>query len=198
MLKISGFSLVLIAGIIFILGSGSVLSNSPPIFGVRTDEGFVPLKVGELNLSIQENRGLAILPEQSSIAFDQVYAAEYLDVYGNFSDINYKKVVDTTSERMLAGAKEDNIKGFEINGERFAVHLLYCDSYNENCVLRVNGVPTGKISVKGTPGRKDSFALAPEYDLKIGSAQFNFCDNRRFCNVAYEAYDRVDVVVDRR
>ena len=99
---------------------------------------------------------------------------------------------------MLIGAKEDNIKGFEINGERFAVHLLYCDSYNRNCVFRVNGVPTGKISVKGTPGRKDSFALSPEYDLVIDSAQFNFCDNRRFCNLAFEAYDVVGVVVDRK
>jgi len=42
--KIGGLSLGLIFAVIFILGSLSVLSNSPPIFGVRTDEGFVPLK----------------------------------------------------------------------------------------------------------------------------------------------------------
>ena len=151
-----------------------------------------------LGILIQEKIGLAKLFNQDSMQFDKEYAEKYLSLFQNFSNIEYKGVVKDTATIMTVGAKQDNIKGFDVKGDKFSVHLIYCDRNSKSCAFRINGVPTGKLHIKNTQDKQNEFQLNKDYVLKINSIKFDYCDNRRFCNVAYEAYDVVDMEIERK
>jgi len=152
---------------------------------------------------LSENKLLifAKLYNQDNLSFDRTYAEKYLNTYNSFSNIEYKLIVneESVSTVMKIGSrKEDNIKGFDINGDKFAMHLIYCNRDTKSCALRINGVPTGKLYQKDILDKQNEFQLNEDYILKINSIEFDFCDHRRFCNVAHEAYDVVDVKIERR
>ena len=145
--------------------------------------------------NLESKKVLAKLYNQDSGSFDKEYSKQYLAVYKNFSDIEYKAIDADDLTIMKVGARKDNIKGFDIEGDRFAVHLIHCDRRSQSCAFRINGVPTGKLYTKNTLSKQTEFSLTKDYSLKIDSIKFDFCDGRRFCNLFHEAYDVVDVEV---
>lgn len=135
----------------------------------------------------------------NNVSIQTPYIKQYLATYNDFSDVMYEKVLpnSVTHEVLTVGNHEDNIKGFEINGKRYAVHLLLCDYNLQRCFFRINGVPTGALHAfkEGQPEDSAAFNLDATYKIKINSITFDHCDNRRFCNLHYEAYDIVNISV---
>ena len=143
---------------------------------------------------------LAKVFNEDNLGFDREFKLQYLNEYKNFSYLNFKKVVGREGFIFSVGAKNDNIKGFNINNKNFAIDLLTCSSYERYCAFRINGVPTKKLfSIKDFGNiRKKSFDLDENYTLKINSIEFDFCDNKRFCHLGYEGYHLVNVSIERK
>ena len=153
------------------------------------------------NESIDVNNAttLAKVYDEDNLDFDRDYKIKYLDLRNNFSDLNFKKVVDKEDVTLTVGAKNDNIKGFYVNNKSFAIDLLGCNSYSRYCTFRINGVPTKQMySPKDFSNKKISFDLDGQHVMKIENIVFDFCDNRRFCHLGYEGYHVVDVSVERK
>jgi hypothetical protein len=146
---------------------------------------------------VNETTQLATVINGRSI--DTPYIQNYLRTYKNFSNIKYEKIPfnSTTKLRLTVGAKEDNIKGFEIGSKRYAIHLIFCDHITKTCAFRINGVATGALAAINNlkANITSKFDLDENYALQIENIQFYYCDNRRFCNVHYEAYDIVNISV---
>lgn len=123
------------------------------------------------------------------------YIQNYLQTYNNFADIPYEKVLPNSAvqARFTGGNQEDNIKGFEIANKRYAIHLIACDYNYQQCFFRINGVPTGALHASAQA--QTTFDLDDTYQIRVDGMQFDYCDNRRFCNLHYEAYDIVNVSV---
>lgn len=145
----------------------------------------------------EKNPKLATVINGQSI--DDGYIRAYLGAYNYFSDIPYEVVLEgAAGEAVLAvGNQEDNIKGFEIEGKRYAIHLMACDYNLQRCSFRVNGVSTGGKHADRFDQNEAvaTFDLDDSYRIKINSITFDYCDNKRFCNLHYEAYDVVNVSV---
>ncbi len=131
----------------------------------------------------------------NGVSINSPYIKEYIQAFKNFSEINHEKVTDKPFV-MTVGAKNKLVKGFEINNELYFIHLIYCDRYTDSCAFRVNGVPTNALynsKVKDRQGKQLFFNLNKEYRMIIESIQFDYCDNRRFCDLYFDTYDVVDV-----
>lgn len=125
------------------------------------------------------------------------YAAGYLERNNNFDDLEYVVVQeDKHPVRLMIGNRQDDLKGLLVNDKRFVVQLMACDWMDHVCGFRINGVPTG--AMKANEGAASEFLLDQDYKLVLRDAQFDFCDNRRFCNLHFEAYDIVDVEIEKR
>jgi len=152
----------------------------------------------EINTS--KIRNLTKLFNEDSLDFDREYRIKYLNERNNFSNLNFKNVVDRDVTAFTVGARNDNVKGFNVNNKNFAIDLIDCDSWERYCAFRINGVPTKKLFSFSEFGgnRKNSFDLDGNYILKINSIEFDFCDNRRFCHLGYEGYHVVDVSIEKK
>ena len=125
------------------------------------------------------------------------YAAGYLERNNNFADLEYVAVLeDKHPVRMMIGNRQDDLKGLLVNDKRFAVQLMACDWQDRVCAFRINGVATG--AMKTSDAATSEFILDSDYKLKLKEVQFDFCDHRRFCNLHFEAYDIVDVEIEKR
>lgn len=124
---------------------------------------------------------------------------DYLKTYKNFSDIQYEKISknSTVKTRLVVGAKEDTIQGFEMGYDRYVIHLILCNHNAKTCAFRINGVITGALSAISDENAvmPSKFDLDDNSTIEITSIQFDYCDGRRFCNVYYEAYDIVNLAV---
>jgi hypothetical protein len=133
---------------------------------------------------------------------DTPYIRDYLEVYRNFSEINYDKLAfnSTLQVKMTIGAKEDNIKGFEAGEKLYAAHLIICNHNERTCSFRLNGIATGPISAANDINAKSpsKISLYENTTLQVEEVIWDYCDGRRFCNMYYEAYDIVNVTVVRR
>ncbi len=150
-----------------------------------------------LDSGINETPNLAKIVH--GISTDTPYIQNYLEIYKNFSEIEYKKVrVNSKTEaRLIVGAKEENVQGFELNKTRYVIHLILCNHNTKECAFRINGVPTGGLAAKDNAeaAAPQSFDFDENTTLQINSIQLDYCDGRRFCNVHHEAYDIVNVTV---
>lgn len=179
-----------------------------PNQSINLSEGlFISSNITILNYSatIIENQsannvsGLAKLFNEDNLDFDRDYKTKYLNDHKNFSNINFKKIIDKEDSTLSVGARNDNIKGFEINNSRFAIDLIGCNSYSKYCTFRINGVPTKQVySPKDIPNKKTSFDLDEQYVMKVENIVFDFCDNRRFCHLGYEGYNIVNVSIEKK
>ena len=133
---------------------------------------------------------------ETNLDYDRVYAREYLDLRHNFSDISFKEVTGREDFVLSMGNRVDDVRGFRINNESFAVHLVYCDEFKKFCKFRINGVISPKMYIPSLG--ENSFDFHQNYTLTIEDAKFNQCDNHRFCHLGYEGYHKVDVRVDRK
>ncbi len=156
-------------------------------------------KVRYLNITLESASEIARI---NNIEFNENYRDEYMQVFNDFSDISYKRIRtgESASKVMKIGAKKDNIAGYQIGDKRYVIHLIDCDREANSCAFRVNGVPTKDIynSKVEDSSKKKSFKLDSNHEIVIKSIQFNFCDNRRYCDVPFDAYHLVEVEVVER
>src|SRR3989344_6345041 len=99
---------------------------------------------------------------------------------------------------MLIGNEMDNIKGYELSGKNYIVHLLNCEKSSNSCIFRINGVNTRRLyssEVKEDNLAKE-FNIDGKYKLKINSVEFDYCGDIVYCNLQYEAFDRVNMIVE--
>jgi len=146
----------------------------------------------DLQNILSKNPKLATIVNNQSI--DTEYIRDYLKVYNSFSDILYQNIIAGNSAKvtLTVGNKENNIRGFEINGKRYVVHLIACDINYGQCMFRINGIPTGGIKVHN---QEAGFDLDNTYRVETDSVTFDYCGTKRFCNLHFEAYDIVNVTV---
>ncbi|NQV09131.1 hypothetical protein HQ529_04730 [Candidatus Woesearchaeota archaeon] len=166
---------------------------------------FVPINksnqsitIVDTNITIKE--GLAKVYNGDILNYDRNFEKKYLEVYNNFSDIEFSRISETAPVDMKVGAVNKNIKGLNINNKTYAIHLIACDQHYNSCNFRINGVPTRKIysSELSKSGVQKNFRFDEDYELEIKSIKFKFCDNRRFCDYYYESYDLVEVKIVER
>ena len=138
------------------------------------------------------NSQLAKVYNEENLDFDRAYRDNYLQERNYFSDLNYEIVTGGYSQTSKVGGPYYNdYKAINLNNQKkYVFDLLSCNSYEKYCVFRINGVPTGKIEKGAT------FRLDEQYSMKIEDIVFDFCDNRAFCHLGYEAYNIVDFIID--
>jgi len=143
---------------------------------------------------------LAKVFNEDNLDFDKSYRLKYLNNHKNFSNINFKKVVDRDDNTFTVGSRNDNIKGFDINNQSYAIHLLYCEPQGRYCAFRINGVPAARLHsfLEVENSKITFFDIDEDYVLKVNSIKFNQCDNKRFCHLGYEGYHVVDVSIERK
>ena len=152
--------------------------------------------LSEVNKVINETPRLATRVNNHSA--DDHYVKGYLGIYKNFSDIPFQKIKRnaTANLKLLVGAKEDNIRGFQVGNDRYAIHLIICNHNTGECAFRVNGVATGPLRDNNSDtGAHSKFSIDENKTLEVTGIQLDYCDGRRFCNVYYEAYDIVNLTV---
>lgn len=160
---------------------------------------FLVFRANAINENVQ-GVVLAKIVNEDNLDFDKGYRNQYLEERNNFLNLNFESVAEEKDDIFTTGAKNDNLKGYKINNENFAVELITCDSYERFCAFRINGVPTKKIYDFKNFGsaRKSAFDIDEGYELKINSVEFDFCDNRKFCHLGYEGYNIVNLSIKRK
>ena len=138
------------------------------------------------------NAQLAKVYDEENLDFDRDYRDNYLQERNYFSDLNYEIVTGGHSlTAKVGGPYYNDYKAINLNNpKKYVFDLLGCNSYSKYCTFRVNGVPTGKMEDGG------AFKLDEEYTMKIENIEFDFCDNRAFCHIGFEAYNIIDFVID--
>ena len=132
-------------------------------------------------------------------SIDTPDAQSFLDRYSEvYEKVNFEPVVDSSAYQMLIGNEMDNIKGYELSGKNYIVHLLNCEKSSNSCIFRINGVNTRRLyssEVKEDNLAKE-FNIDGKYKLKINSVEFDYCGDIVYCNLQYEAFDRVNMIVE--
>jgi len=123
----------------------------------------------------------------------------YLKANNYFADINYD-VLPLNGRKdyvLTTGNRQDNIRGIEIQGQKYAIDLVLCHWGTQTCAFKINGVNTPALHAyeKGITDNISSYDINNLYEIKVNSISFGQCDNRRFCNLHYEAYDVVNMTV---
>ena len=187
---------------------------------------FQPLEL-EVNLS-NISIPLAGIFDEEKLEFDRSFMDKYLKIHGNFSNLEFRKIISENrgvrslsgmiKERQIrnqlntdaavpeikdefvlkTGAKNENLKGYEIGGRKFAIHALSCSHRDKSCIFRINGVPTKslKAGIETSNSEENSFQIDDNQYIKIQSVEIDQCDNKRFCNLAYEGYDVLHISIE--
>ena len=125
----------------------------------------------------------------------------YFQLYNNFSDVKFKRFVKAKEIIFaeLSNSMQDNIKGLNIKDRGYVIHVLYCNKFENYCALTINGIPTGKFysSQVEDLDKQTKFMLDNNYVLRIKSIVFDYCDGKRFCDYYFDAYDIVEIEVER-
>jgi hypothetical protein len=152
----------------------------------------------ETNLS--KKMVLATLYNENDLKFNKNYRKKYLKKNNNFSTVKFRNFSRKKTFTFRIGAQNDKIKGSQIENKNFAIDLISCNSYEGYCAFRVNGIPTKQVYMpeKTSTGKRNTFALDENHIIKINSARFNVCPNKRFCHLGYEGYHEVNVTIVRR
>ncbi|MBS3112523.1 hypothetical protein J4418_00355, partial [Candidatus Woesearchaeota archaeon] len=121
-------------------------------------------------------------------SIDTPDAQSFLDRYSEvYEKVNFEPVVDSSAYQMLIGNEMDNIKGYELSGKNYIVHLLNCEKSSNSCIFRINGVNTRRLyssEVKEDNLAKE-FNIDGKYKLKINSVEFDYCGDIVYCNLQY-------------
>lgn len=155
--------------------------------------------VNELSSSGQDAvlNNLASIVNGRSINAPETKA--YLEANNYFTYINYDALVpNSRMDYVLSvGNRNDKIRGIEISGKRYVVDLIFCHWGTQTCAFKVNGVNTGGLHAftLGLTDNTSSFNIDTNHRIMVNSITFDYCDNARFCNLHYEAYDIVNLTV---
>lgn len=134
-------------------------------------------------------------PKLAEVVDGKSIHTEYYDndysQHFNLSKISYEKINNNalSSASLKIGNKMDWIKGFEINKEQYAIHLVGCNKQKKTCNFRVNGISFRDLS-EGT-----LFDLNNGHTIKIKSIKIEFCDNKFVCDYMFDSYDLVEIEV---
>ncbi len=146
----------------------------------------------------QKTHSLGKVYGQENLSYDKAFAAEYLALRNNFTDVAFQRIFSAKEDFTFSkGNKIDDLKGIRTDAGNYAVHLVYCDAFNRFCKFRINGVPTHRMYLPGAQGT-NTFDIDDTYLLKINSAKFNQCDKKRFCHLGFEGYHTVAVSIERK
>lgn len=151
------------------------------------------------SLVISDNTShLAQIINGKSIQDDYIVNT-YLKNYNYFKNVNFVKLTDSTQTLMTIGNQMDNIRGYELNGLNYSIHLVYCEKASNSCIFRINGINTHRLySSNVLENVPKSFDIDGDYQLKIASMEFDYCGDVIYCNLHYEAFDRVEVNLDKK
>ena len=133
---------------------------------------------------------------------NQTYIQEYVLDYSNLTEVNYINVSGSENEVLttlnIGGIYIDQFAGYKINDLKYGIHLLICEHQTNSCAFRINGVPTGRIYNASVTGQSNYFNINQEVKLVINNLKINECGNQFFCDVPFEAYDKVNISLVRR
>jgi hypothetical protein len=144
---------------------------------------------------LTDTRNLLIvksLPMQNNAVVDA-----YVKTHEEFEGVNYAVLSQDTQTRLQlrAGNLPEELKGVQTATERYALQLMMCDRQSQSCSFRVNGKSTGELYAHPGVNHANAVALDEKFILKIDKITFDFCDNRRFCDSNFQAYDLVDTSI---
>ena len=129
-----------------------------------------------------------LAPFNVPFQLDLNYTQYYFSIMHDFAGLEYVPI-QNVQVQLKSRNVVDDLRGYEIGGKRYAIHLLACFPSDFSCAFRINGIPTRKLR------EGDSFALNDGYILKINKITIDECDGRRFCDIVYDSYDTVDIEV---
>lgn len=140
------------------------------------------------------SRGLAVI--ESVNTYDVSYANQYLNMMKNFSDIDFEDLgtSETRSSTLKTRNIIDDVRGYEDNNNKYAIHLLGCKNSKRSCSFRVNGVPTGHLFDSQEKGDTE-FQIDQNHKIRIDSITIDFCDGAQYCDLYYDAYDVVNLSI---
>ncbi|MBI3051501.1 hypothetical protein HYY74_03510 [Candidatus Woesearchaeota archaeon] len=121
----------------------------------------------------------------------------YLKANNYFADIPYERLLpgETKQYILKSGNVQDNIRGVEVAGQKYAIDLVLCNWNEQACFFRVNGKATGGLH-EFKPGLTDnvsSYTVNGAFHIKVNSIMFDYCGSRRFCNLHFDAYEIVNL-----
>ena len=102
------------------------------------------------------------------------------------------------SRDLRIGNFDHELNGLILDTKKYVIDLAACDERTKGCILKINGVDTYKIYADNTNKEQNTFDINDDYVIKINSIIFDFCDNKRFCDTYFEAYDLVNVSIQRK
>ena len=107
----------------------------------------------------------------------------------HFQNLNFKPIDEEYTTEIKEGYSYFDPKGYIINNKGYVIHLIKCVRELQGCYFRINGLSTGKLQAG------DEYTLDETHSLHIESIEYDYCDNKRFCDYYYDAYDRVEIDV---
>lgn len=130
---------------------------------------------------------------------NEPYIQNYLKNHDFFSDIKFTKTVNhysTIFELKEGNIDEENIKRIYFanakdknNDEALVFHLLSCNRIKSSCALRINGVTTGYLK------KNQEFIIDEKHSIVIRNINFDFCKQKRFCDMLIDPYDIAEIEV---
>ncbi len=108
--------------------------------------------------------------------------------------------VDTNelSYVMKSGNVPEDLVGFKEGNTTYVIHLIDCYEEKHACAFRINGIATGWIIGADKSESDSTFTIDASHTLSLNTIRFTFCDNSRFCNRFYEAYNIAQISVIRK
>jgi len=189
--------LVVLLSSVLIVSAVVFNSTANPTSGHNTTQ---LTNISEKLTATSFNTHLSKVFNEDALDFDRNLRAQYLNGHNDFLNLSFKNVSSKEDAVLNVGARNDEIRGYDINNKKYATHLLYCDSYQRYCIFKINGVPSQRLFSFKDVGdtKRNSFDLDENYKLKINSVEFDFCDNRRFCHLGFEGYHVVSITIERK
>lgn len=151
-----------------------------------------------------DTKKIPLAQEIDGKSIHQPFIDDYLKARIFFEELYFERIQDSTSKVFYtSNSASSDIRGFILDDEKYAIHLVLCDKEHLSCIFRINGIPTGRITTKDRKfsffGHKEpkSFNLNDGYKIEVNSIEFDYCNNYRFCDMRHEVYDLVNVSIRR-
>lgn len=121
------------------------------------------------------------------------YITQYLADRNNFQDLDMQTVTadGVDNIEMKSRNAPEQYNRYTINNKNYVIDLIACPNELQTCTFRINGVLASGLT------KSSDFNLDNEYKLHIVNIQFNYCDNRRFCDGMYQEYDKLEYEIQK-
>ena len=180
--------------ILFVSGAENLPSSS-------ADGSNFPSAEIDTQTLLLENDGVELATIVNGVSIEDSYIQEYLKQRRFFNETSFSPINEDVSTIMESGnSVAENVRGYIIKGEKYAIHLIICDEEARACYFRINGVPTGKFVPKDSKSKDGIrfFELDGEFGIEIESIKFNDCGDRHFCDIYWDEENIVNISVVKR